>query len=201
MSTDDLPTSVSLLARLHERPRDQHAWSAFVTRYGGLIQRWCRGWGLQESDAQDVTQNVLLELSRQMQLQQYRGDGRFRGWLRTIAYRAWCDYAKRQRRPGGGSGESGVVRVLNSIEAREDFLTAVERECDRELLEIAMQRVKARVQPHTWEAFRLMTFEGLSGADTAARLQMKTGSVFVAKSRVDRMLSDEVTALDYVKET
>ena len=65
-------THVSLLARLRLDPRDQAAWDAFVERYGPRIFRWCRGRGLQESDAEDVTQNVLLDLGRQMRTFEYR---------------------------------------------------------------------------------------------------------------------------------
>ena len=59
-------TSVTLLGRLREDPKDQAAWNDFVARYQPKILQWCRGWGLQESDANDVTQAVLLKLSRLM---------------------------------------------------------------------------------------------------------------------------------------
>src|SRR5262245_5428098 len=65
-STVDWQTSTTLLRRLRLTPADETAWAAFVGRYGGLIYRWCREWGLQPADAEDVTQNVLVELSKQM---------------------------------------------------------------------------------------------------------------------------------------
>jgi hypothetical protein len=52
-------TSLTLLARLRDTPADQGAWGAFVARYGRKIYGWCRHWGLQEADAEDVTQVVL----------------------------------------------------------------------------------------------------------------------------------------------
>ena len=59
-----------------------------------------------------------------------------------------------------------------------------------------MARVRLRVEPHTWDAFHLMVFEGLSGAEVAARLSMNVGTVFVAKNKVQRMIRDEVGAMD-----
>jgi DNA-directed RNA polymerase specialized sigma24 family protein len=59
-------TSVTLLGRLRRDPRDQTAWNEFVSRYRPKILEWCRRWRLQESDAQDVTQAVLLKLSSLM---------------------------------------------------------------------------------------------------------------------------------------
>ena len=56
--------------------------------------------------------------------------------------------------------------------------------------------VRLRVKPHTWEAFRLLAYEGLSGAEVAARLGMKIGAVFVAKSNVRKLIEEEIELLD-----
>src|SRR5581483_838058 len=96
----DLNTSTSLLLRLRQEPTNQHAWDEFVTRYARLIFRWCRRWGAQEADAEDVTQVVLLELARQMRGFVYDPGGSFRGWLKTVAYRAWRRSVERRGRIG-----------------------------------------------------------------------------------------------------
>ena len=193
---DAFRTSHTLLGRLQDDPQDQVAWAEFAEKYGRLIRLWCREWRLQDADTQDVTQNVLLEISRNMQIGQYRREGRFRYWLKTIAYRAWCDYLKRQQRPGAGSGDSAVLRLLNNSEARDDLLARLDAECRSELLDIAMQEVRQRVQENTFEAWRLMSLEGLSGAEAAERLDMNVGAIFVARSRVSLMLSEIVRQLD-----
>jgi RNA polymerase sigma-70 factor (ECF subfamily) len=54
------------LLALRNDPGDQSAWSAFVDRYGPQIYAWCLRWKLQEADAQDVTQMVLVKLVRQL---------------------------------------------------------------------------------------------------------------------------------------
>ncbi len=190
-------TSPTLLGRMRRTPPDQAAWSDFEQRYGKMIRRWCQRWGMQPSDAEDVTQDVLLALSRQMDRFEYDPDGRFRGWLKTITYRAWCDFLeRRRRRRDAASGETVVMRLLESQEAQDDFLKQWEEEWKRELLEEAMKRVQGRVQPHTWEAFRLLTQDGLSGADVAAKLAMKPGAVWVAKSKVQKMIQQEIRRLE-----
>jgi len=50
----DASTSPTLLGRLARSPADQSAWAEFVAHYGPQIHGWCRRWGLQETDAQDV---------------------------------------------------------------------------------------------------------------------------------------------------
>lgn len=186
----DSQTSTSLLRRLRSDPADQSAWGEFVDRYGRMIYRWCRRWGLQEADAEDVTQNVLLELARQMRSFRYDPHGSFRAWLRTIAYRGWCHFAERRQH------KTATDELLHSQAVREDFIAALERESDRELLEKAMAIVRLRVRPHTWEAFRLTALEEHSGAEVAARLGMNVGAVFVARSKVQKMLQAEVRRLD-----
>ena len=193
---DDSVTSVTLLGRVSARPTDEAAWDAFVKQYSPRITRWAQQWGLQPNDAQDLTQNVLLQLAQQMQRFVYQPTGRFRAWLKTVAYRAWADFLERRRRQETGSGDSAVLQLLASVEAKEAFLRDLEEEFDNELLRHAVKLVKERVDARTWEAYRLMTLERLSGADTAERLQIKVGTVFVAKSRVQQMLIDEVRRLE-----
>jgi hypothetical protein len=57
-------------------------------------------------------------------------------------------------------------------------------------------RVRLRVAPQTWEAFRLTAQDGLPGAEVAARIGMQAAQVYVAKRRVQKMLQDEVRVLE-----
>src|SRR3954469_4889676 len=108
LSVLNAKTRVALLGRIGSAPGDDDAWADFVERYGGKIYGWCRAWGLQEADAQDVTQEVFANLAVRMQQFQYNPDGSFRAWLKTVTYHAWQDYAERQRRPGEGAGGEAV---------------------------------------------------------------------------------------------
>jgi RNA polymerase sigma-70 factor (ECF subfamily) len=189
-------TSVSLLGRLRQGSADQAAWSEFVRRYGHQIYRWCRKWRLQEADAQDLTQTVLVKLAEKMRTFSYDPSRSFRAYLKTLTHYAWCDFLESRKRPGAGSGDSHVLQALQSVEARDDLLEHLHAEFDQELLEEAMERVQQRVEPHTWEAFRLSAIEGRSGAAVAEQLQMKVATVFKAKSKVQKMLQDEIKKLE-----
>jgi RNA polymerase sigma-70 factor (ECF subfamily) len=192
----DSRTSPTLLGRLRDTPTDQAAWGEFVERYSRKVYGWCRHWGLQKADAEDVTQNVLVDLARQMRTFEYRPSGSFRAWLRTVAHRAWCDLLESRRAATTGTGDTGVLRVLESVAARDDLLRQLDEEYDRELLEEAMKRVQPRVEPQTWEAFRLTALERLSGAEVAGRLGVAVTAVFKAKSRVQKMLQEELHQLE-----
>ena len=192
----DSGTRVSLLGRLRRDPGNQAAWDAFVEHYGGRIYEWCRRWDLQEADAQDVTQNVLLKLAEKMRDFDYDPSRSFRAWLKTLTHHAWIDYVEGLKARGRGGDDSQVIAVLEQVEARDDLVRRLEAEFDQELLEAAMERVRARVEPQTWEAFRLTSIEGLSGGEAARRIPMKEPMVYVARGRVLKLLRQEVKKLN-----
>jgi len=192
----DLETRASLLERLGRTPTDAEAWREFAVHYGAVVLEWCRKWDLQEADAQDVTQNVMLKLAEKMRSFAYDPAKSFRGWLRTLAYHAWADFVQGRQRPGRGSGDSAVERILDSAEAREELTQRLEAQYDRELLEIASQVVRLRVTPQTWVAFRLTAVDGLSGSDAAQQLGMSVAQVFTARHRVQTMLREEIAKRD-----
>jgi len=187
-------TRMSLLVRLRDDELDQRAWSEFVAAYGKLIYRWCRNWHLQEADAEDVTQAVLLKLAVKLRTFEYDRSRSFRAYLRTIARYAWCDWLEQQEL--AGSGDSQVHCALHSVQAREDLLEQLNEQFDQELMRRAMEDVENRVEPHTWEAFRLTAVDGLSGADVAEQLGMKVATVFKARSKVQKMLSEAIHELE-----
>ena len=193
---DDSTTDVGMLSRLGRTPMDQAAWEAFVERYGPRIHAWCRAWRLQEADAQDVTQAVLTKLVVRLRRFDYDPSQSFRGWLRTTVKHVCIDcLGDRRRSLGGSAGEDGSDPLATAA-AREDLGRRLEAEFDLELLEEAERRVRCRVAPHTWEAYRLTAMEGLSGAEAAARLGMKVAAVFVSRSHVTRQLRRTVQALE-----
>jgi RNA polymerase sigma-70 factor (ECF subfamily) len=175
---------------------DQAAWEQFVDRYGGALYRWCRRWRLQDADARDVTQTVLLKLAKRMQTFSYDASHSFRGWLQTIARNAWLDFVESRQRFEMGTGNPDVQEWLQKVETREDLLQHLNKEFHRDLMEEALRRVQLRVQPRTWQAFWLQAFEDQSGAEVAAQLDMKVAAVFVARSRVQKYLLAELRRLE-----
>jgi RNA polymerase sigma-70 factor (ECF subfamily) len=196
----DSTTSPTLLGRLRQCPADQVAWSAFVRRYRPRILAWCRHWGLQDADAHDVAQIVLVRIVQRMQTFVYDPSRSFRAWLKTLAHHAWRDFVEDRRRAVQGNGGNMGAGALEVAEARDDLLARLAAAFDLELREQAMDSVRLRVEACTWEAFRLLVEEDLSGAEVASRLNMKVADVYLAKSRVIRMLRETVQKLDRTAE-
>ena len=195
-SASKFKTRATLLGRLRSAPQDTEAWAEFVECYGGKVYDWCRAWGLQPADAQDVSQNVFLMLTSRLQHFQYEPTGCFRAWLKTVTHHAWQDYMRKWRRDRSGSGTDTSVAALLTLEAREDLSRRLMDAFDEDIYREAVARIRLRIEPRTWDAFQLLAIEGLSGAEAAHRLGMKVATVFVARSKVQHMLSAEIARLD-----
>ena len=94
-------TRASLLIRLKDR-EDQAAWSEFVEIYQPVIRRLALRKGMQTADAEDVTQRVLLSVSRAIprwEIDPQRG--RFRTWLHRVTQNAILNALSRGPRDRG----------------------------------------------------------------------------------------------------
>ncbi|AGA28238.1 RNA polymerase sigma factor [Singulisphaera acidiphila] len=191
-SSTDSQTSPTLMERLRRQPKDARAWDRFVLRYQPKIYGWCRERGLQEADAEDVAQDVIAILTQKMASFRYDPSRRFRAWLKKITSHALSDLIARRCRAVGDR----PTPLLESLEDRVDLEKRIDELFDRELLELAMASVRKRVATATWEAFRLTTFEGHSGAEASQRLGIPVASVFVSKHRVQKLLREVIARLE-----
>jgi RNA polymerase sigma-70 factor (ECF subfamily) len=190
-------TSVTLLGQLRQDPSHQAGWDEFVELYGRHIYRWFRQWKLQDADAEDATQTILVKLMQKLRAFAYDPSRSFRSWLKTVAHHAWRDFEdSRRRRAQPAGGDNRVQELMLTLEARDDLIRKLQEAYDLELLEAAKVRVRLRVAPHTWEAFRLLALEGLPVAEVAAKVNLQVAMVYVAKSKVQKMLLEEIRKLE-----
>jgi RNA polymerase sigma factor (sigma-70 family) len=194
MQPPDRDTPHSLLLRLSQGPRDERAWNEFVRRYQPCIRAWCCDRGLQQADAEDVTQIVLEQLLTALREFRYDPSRSFRAWLRTVTVRACARFVLHEHRAAGRK-DSASLRLLDEAPARQDLARRLEETFDAEVLEQAMTAVRGAVAAHTWEAFRLTALLHHSGAEAARQLGMPVLHVYVARQRVQMRLRQEVARL------
>jgi RNA polymerase sigma-70 factor (ECF subfamily) len=194
-------TRRTLLERLAQSGgRNQAAWAEFVARYGRKIYGWCLRWRLQDADAEDVTQIVLLKMARRMKDFTYDPGRSFRAWLKTVAHHAWQDFVASRRTAPLATGLDAVQERLESVAARDDLARELESLFDLELLERAMQRVRLRAAPHTWMAFSMTAVEGIAAPEVARRLGMKIARVYAARNVIQQRLQEECRLLELAQQ-
>jgi RNA polymerase sigma-70 factor (ECF subfamily) len=166
--------------------QDVAAWRTFADVYGRLVYRYCRRRGLQEADAVDVTQEVLVQVSRSMPRFEYQPQrGRFRGWLATVTRNKLNRFWKRNL----------TTKQLCVEDAPATCDLTWDDEYHQMLLAAAVERTKPHFEPLTWQAFELVWFDELAAAETARRLKLPIERVYVAKSRVLKRLQQTVAEI------
>jgi RNA polymerase sigma-70 factor (ECF subfamily) len=182
-------TSSSLLERLRQPIADE-AWTRFVDLYTPLIYYWARGTGLSEHDAADLVQEVLTILVRKLPGFSYNPEKSFRGWLRTLTLNAWRKSAGK-RASTARSCDDGLAEVA----APEDRSVFEEEEYRRHLVKRALELMQSQFEPTTWRACWSSVVEGRAAQEVALELGISRNAVYLAKSRVIRLLHQELEGL------
>jgi RNA polymerase sigma-70 factor (ECF subfamily) len=189
-------TSTSLLQRLRERPGEQD-WQRLVTVYRPFLLAFLRSQAFSVADAEDLTQEVLAVVVREMpQFQHNQRTGAFRSWLRMIAVHRLRDFCRaRQNRPLA-SGDSDMLERLGQLEDPASALSGQwDREHDRHVVARLLESIASDFQPVTWQAFRAVMMEGQTPAAAAKSLGISVNSVLLAKSRILARLREEAQGL------
>jgi RNA polymerase sigma factor (sigma-70 family) len=192
-------TRASLLIRVRD-PADQAAWHEFVEIYRPIILRLARQKGMQEADAEDVAQQVLVALAKV--IEQHEHDpkrAKFRTWLGRVAHNAILDALTRGK-PDRGSGNSAMLSLLGGQESHtgpdSDLLRLEYR---REVFRWAAGQVRKEFHQATWNAFWLTAVEGRAVEVVAEELAKSRGAIYNARSRVTQRIQEKVT--EYERET
>jgi RNA polymerase sigma-70 factor (ECF subfamily) len=167
------------------------AWDLLYRHYRGFIVGWFRNHGVPPPDAEDLSQDVMAVLLRQLREFVHSGrTGAFRAWLRGVCLNCLRDHRRAAARHGQAVGGSDFQASLQQ-QADDDALQAQwDRAHDEHVLRQLLERLPGEFEEATLRAFRRVTFEGAAAADVAAELGTSAGAVYVAKSRVMRRLRE-----------
>ena len=151
------------------------AWKALVARYGNLVYSVCRGAGLGEADASEITQQTFCILHGS--LDRLRAGTRLGPWLATVARRhSWRVRARQQReapeapdqlaqRAEAISHEGDASAGWERLEWLHHGLSLMDERCRELLTELYL-----RPEPASYEA-------------VARRFNMAVGSIGPTRAR------------------
>jgi RNA polymerase sigma factor (sigma-70 family) len=188
-------TRRSLLVRLAE-PNDSAAWQEFLQTYEGAVLRYCRSRGLQETDARDVVQEVLLAVHGAMSSWEPSDrPGGFRTWLMRTTHNMCLKSLRVQARGERGLGGTSVREMLNGVSAAREAECDDDAQWQRWAFCWAANQVEREVLPTTWQAFWLSAVEGQPATEVARRLDMRVGTVYASKCRVLHRIRERIQEL------
>ena len=172
-------TRHSLVARLSS-PGDGEAWTEFLAGYEPFLLAMFRRRGLQEADAQDTAQQVLMTVAARVS--EWRPDGRpasFRRWLTTIARNAAVKCLMKNARHSELESRSAPRRKPGAAEE-----SAALHEYRQQALAWSIEQIREEFRPSSWAAFWETAVEGRPVEEVGAELGLSSGAVYMARSRV-----------------
>jgi RNA polymerase sigma-70 factor (ECF subfamily) len=200
---ETLPTRPSLLSRLKDLD-DQESWRDFFDSYWNLIYRMAIVAGLTQAEAQDVVQETVITVAKN--IQQFKYDparGSFKGWLlQTTRWRIMDEFRKRGTLPPQAPApDPDNTRRTDPIErvpdpASRDFEQVYEEEWQKNLWNAALERVRRRVRPKQYQIFDLYVLQAWPVEKVRATLKVSTAQVYLAKLRLAARIKREVKRLE-----
>jgi len=192
----DLPTSKNLLAKARDRS-DQAAWHRLMELYSPLIEKWVRPHVAQRADAEDVVQEVLTTLVRELPgFGHNQRPGAFRAWLRLITvHRLRAYWERRDSRPPATGGPDGQEALAQLADPASALSQAWDLEHDRHVTKTLLESIRLEFQPATWQAFECQVQHGHPASQVAEELGLSVNAVMIAKSRVLKRIREKANGL------
>lgn len=184
-------TRLSLISRI--RIDDAKAWQELVSLYSPLVAFWCRKRGIDESEINDLIQDVFFAVARSIDDYRPRGEsGGFRAWLWTITRNKIIDSARKGERIPAVRGGSTALTLIREVPETLDEEDASEKTEFTRLLHRALEQVRCEFEAKSWQAFWRCTIDGLPTAAVAQELAVSPAAVRQYRSRVLRRLRQQM---------
>lgn len=196
-----LPTRRSLIERLRDLD-DQPSWREFFETYWKLIYGAAIRAGLSDHEAEDVVQETVIGVARKMESFRYDPSVcSFKGWLMHVTRCRIADQFRR-RRPqnvplAAPRADTTAETTLNLHDPAANVLEGIwNEEWQKNLVDVAMDRVRRRVNPEHYQIFHLHAVKGLGVRDVAKLTGASLPKVYVTYHRIAKLVKAEVRRLE-----
>ena len=180
---------------------DQQRWQEFFDTYAKLIYSAARKSGLTDAEAQEVVQETVISVAKNISKLQYDpAIGSFKGWLLNITrWRIADQFRKRrpeeQHRPIDDDRATATIDRIPDVNSQAlDHLW--EEQWKENLLDAALTRLKKRIPPKHFQIFDCYVQKQWPAQKVAKHLNVNLGQVYLAKHRVAALLKKEIKALE-----
>lgn len=184
------PTSQSLVDAMMQG--EESAWKKIAEVWGRTLLNYFGRKGLQGTDCEEVTQNVMVKMYSAMSRGKFERDGkqkRLRFWVYKIAENELKSFYERfQNKPHspGGTEHQDILANVGTDEDTEDFKAI--------LVAQILDVIQTDFKEDTWETFRLFHFENLSQPEIESKQGINQGAIRARIKRVKDRLQAELEA-------
>ena len=191
---DDYSTSYTLLNRACA-DNDAKAWEELISFYKQYIYVIIRSLNIAKSDAEDVQQQVLVQLWKYLPTFDKEREGtKFRYWLSRVTRNQTINFIRKQK-----SYESKLNKAKDFNEVDKELPIAEIEEREKKEWELfisnkAMENIRSHFSDKAIEAFSLAR-KGLRPNEISEKVGVSTDSVYKYISRIKLKLIEEIKYL------
>jgi RNA polymerase sigma-70 factor (ECF subfamily) len=195
------PTRQSLLSRLKNWD-DGESWNEFFQTYWKLIFLTALKAGLTEAESQDVVQDTIISVSRNIPDFKYDPqEGSFKGWLLRLTYWRIRDQMAKRLPPKVVSSiendlQMELVAEIPDPAAGAALAAVWDEEWEKNLFDAAIERVKKKVDPRSFQIFDLSVLQKWPSEKIRALLKISSTHLYVSRHRIASLLKKEMEYLE-----
>lgn len=183
-------TRKSLLERV--QLGDEESWDKFYEIYSPVVRVLGRSYSLTESECDDLVQLVMVKFFKSIRSYVYRdGKVKFRTWFYHLVRSQAVDHIRANARTRNIQLEKLPV---STEELEDDFMNSWRQAVLRD----ALNDLRLRVDAQTYQAFELYGLQNRPARQVAEVLGLSVSSVYVAKNRCRKILTETVNRLNAV---
>jgi RNA polymerase sigma factor (sigma-70 family) len=202
-----LATRWTLIERLKNWD-DQESWRQFFNTYWKLIYGVAIKSGLTHPEAQDVVQETVMSVCKNMQ--NFKADpayGSFRAWLLNLT--RWRITDQIRKRGRGANAREELPRAASNgdttstpVEERvpDPAGNAVEAiwndEWEKHILDAALEKVKQQSSGKHYQIFYLQAIKQIPPAKIAKTLNVNVDQVYLIKHRLTKIFEEALKELE-----
>jgi RNA polymerase sigma factor (sigma-70 family) len=195
-----IPTRETLLSRLKDLG-DNESWRTFFETYWKLIYSVALKAGLRPEEAQDVVQETVVAVVRNIGAFRYDPQRcAFKTWLMQVTRSRISNQFRRNKRhrlvqPLPDSDGTALIEEIpdpagNQVEALWDG------EWQQNLMDAAIQRIKQRVDAEQFQIFDFYVLRQWPVGRVAETFGVSVGKVYLVKHRISKLIRKEVEQLE-----
>jgi RNA polymerase sigma-70 factor (ECF subfamily) len=189
-------TSLGLLERLKHATPDALEWRRLRDIYLPMIRHWLSRLPNLHDEVDDLTQEVLVVLFRELPSFERRRDGSFRAWLRQITVnRMGAFWKTRRKQPLAMGGQETDQLLAQLADPTSDLARQWDQDHDKHVFQKLLAIVEGDFEPITRQAFTRFALEGRPAAQVAGELGVTESAVVQAKFRILKRLREEASGL------
>jgi RNA polymerase sigma-70 factor (ECF subfamily) len=182
---------------------DQASWEDFFRTYWRLIYGVAIKAGLTDAEAQDVVQETILTVARNIRKFEVGSEhGSFKAWL--LQNTRWRITDQLRKRPPEAAHPRGRSQDTTDTPTTERLADPASLDLDAiwdadwkdNLAAAALANLRASVDPMQYQMFDLHVLRHWPAAKVAQKLGVKMGRIYFAKYKLSRLLKKEIRRLE-----